>query len=89
MKTELVRPFSKDKKIKIIGFRSEEDFEVENRWLWSEIILRRVYCKSCGGKEEIVFHRKDIPKLIRSLNYFAKEQDTKFEKIKKVRKKGR
>lgn len=75
MKTEKARSLSDDKKIKIIGFRNDNKFEVENRTLWSEILIREIYCDKCGDKEEITFHTRDIPKLIKALNKLLELQD--------------
>jgi hypothetical protein len=85
MKTKKARIFSEDKKIKIIGFRNNNNFEVENRTLWSEILIREIYCDKCKFKEEITFHTRDIPKLIKALNILLelqKEQVKEWEREK-------
>lgn len=80
MKIEKVRPFSNDRKIKIIGFRNNNDFEVENRTLWSEILVREIYCDKCKSRDEITFHTRDIPKLIKALNKLMELQNRNIKK---------
>ena len=85
MKLEKVNPFSKDKKIKITGFRNDSEFEVESRWLWCEIIIKEIYCKTCKDGVSITFHRKDITKLIKALNKLLALQEDRTRKLKRNR----
>lgn len=80
MKTEKSNPFSRDKKIKIIGFRNDNNYEVENRTLWSEILIREIHCDKCKARDEITFHRRDIPILIKALNILLELQNKQVSK---------
>lgn len=82
MKTEKAKICSDDKKIKFVGFRSNNNFEVENRTLWSEVLIREIYCNKCKDGEEITFHTKDIPKLIKALNKLLELQDKQINRWK-------
>jgi len=79
----LTRPFSDDLQIKIEGFRGNKDVIVGNRTLWSEIILRKIHCEECEDQDQITFHTRDIPKLIRALNRLMRLQYKKHGKWKK------
>jgi len=73
MKTTKARPFSKDKIIRFEGFKYKEIFEIEQRWLWGEILIKRIICDKCGSEDRITFHSRDIPRLIRILTKLNKE----------------
>jgi hypothetical protein len=64
-------PFSKDKKIRFESFSNTYPnptiFEIETRWLWSEILIKQINCEECGNEERITLHSRDILKLIRIL----------------------
>jgi len=78
MRTIKSSPFSRDKKVIFVGFKSDKNFEIENRIMWSEIILRDVHCNLCKSQESITFHTKDIPKLIKALNKLMELQRRKL-----------
>lgn len=71
MLKQRVSPFSKDRKIKFKGFNNQ-DFEVEQRWLWCEILIKEIHCDKCGDEERITLHGRDIPKLIKILTKLTK-----------------
>lgn len=61
-----------DKIIELKGFNGNQ-FEIETRWLWCQILIRERYCDKCKNGERITFHQKDIPKLIKVLSKLNKE----------------
>jgi len=73
MKTIKVRPFSKDKKVEFKGFLTGSIFEVEQRWMWNEILIKEIHCDKCKSEDRITFHSKDILKLINILTELNKE----------------
>jgi hypothetical protein len=60
-----------DKVIRIKGFR-ETEFIITKRWLWAETTIEQIYCDKCGDGVRIVFHDKDIGKLITVLKNLNK-----------------
>jgi hypothetical protein len=74
-----------DKIVKLVGFRNNSNFEIENRTLWSEILIRKIHCEKCKSQDCITFHTKDIPKLIRGLNKLLKLQNIKHKKWKRIK----
>jgi hypothetical protein len=73
MKITKARPFSRDKTVRFEGFRNRDIFEIEQRWLWVEILIKHIHCDKCGSEDRITFHSRDIPRLIRILTKLNKE----------------